>query len=156
MNAPILTSLLLTGALHLAGTSTVAAGEISLDMFQSDSGNFYVHAVLDAAIETDMLLDTGSGYVSLSKETFDRLAKTDAPQFSRHIYGTMANGKVEKVPLYVLDELRLADNCVLKEVEVAVFAKADRNILGLNVLARLQPFTFHLSPAKLTSSGCAS
>jgi len=68
----------------------------------------------------------------------------------------MANGKVEKIPLYFVRELKLADNCVLKEIEVAVFPKADRDILGLNALSKLQPFTIELTPASLTSDSCSS
>lgn len=129
---------------------------IALDMHQAESGNFYVHATMAGAVETDLLLDTGSGYVSLSKATFDRISATSSPRFSRHIFGTMANGKVQKVAMYYLDELSLSQDCVLKNIEVAVFPRADRDILGLNALARLQPFTLELAPARLTSSHCAT
>lgn len=148
--------LILTSTMLMCLGSIVSAGEINLAMHQSNSGSFYVHAEIDTGIETDLLLDTGSGYVSLSKQTFDRIAKSGKPKFSRHIYGTMANGKVEKIPLYFVRELKLADNCVLKEIEVAVFPKADRDILGLNALSKLQPFTIELTPASLTSDSCSS
>lgn len=132
------------------------AESITLDMARSDSGNLYIHATLGNDTETDLLVDTGSGYVALSKNTFKQLSALKTPQFSRHIYGAMANGKVEKVPLYVLEQLKLSENCVLKDIEVAVFPRADRDILGLNALARLQPFTMQLQPAKLISGDCAS
>jgi len=37
-----------------------------------------------------------------------------------------------------------------------VFPKADRDILGLNALSRMQPFTMQLTPAKLTSASCTA
>jgi len=158
MSARHLTSiclLLCTTAISLA-TVAQDTPAIALDMHQAASGNFYVHATMAGAVETDLLLDTGSGYVSLSKATFDRISATSSPRFSRHIFGTMANGKVQKVPMYYLDELALSPECVLRNIEVAVFPRADRDILGLNALARLQPFTLELAPARLTSSHCAA
>ena len=148
--------LVLTGLLGFALGATAAAAPVSLDMHQADSGNFYIHATVDGNVETDMLFDTGSGYVSLSKATFEKVSASAKPRFTRHIFGRMANGKVEKVAMYTLAELRLADNCVLRDIEVAVFPKADRDILGLNALSRLQPFTMALTPATLTSNNCAS
>ena len=136
--------------------SMAHADEFNLDLFQLDSGNFYVNATEGVNTETSLLLDTGSSYVSLSKATFERVSKTASPRFSRHIYGRMANGKVEKVEMYVLEELHLADNCVLKDIEVAVFPRADRDILGLNALAKLQPFTMQLFPPRLSSNACAA
>lgn len=135
--------------------SMAVAEPVSLDMHQAASGNFYVHGSLAGDVDTDLLLDTGSGYVSLSQATFERVSATGNPRFARHIFGRMANGKVEKVALYTVAELRLADNCILRDIEVAVFPKADRDILGLNALSRLQPFTLQLTPAKLTSAHCA-
>lgn len=137
-------------------TPAAWAEEFNLAMYQADSGNFYVQATIDNGIDTNLLLDTGSGYVSLSKATFDRISATSSPRFSRHIFGRMANGKVEKVAMYFLKKLRLADNCVLENIEVAIFPNADRDILGLNALAKLQPFTLQLTPARLTSNTCAA
>ena len=153
MKAPKLAISAIT--LLLAIAHSAAADPISLSMHQAESGNFYVHATLVGDIETDLLLDTGSGYVSVGRDTFRKINESGKPRFSRHIYGRMAIGKVEKVALYFVDELRLTKDCVLKDIEVAHFPKADRDILGLNALSRLQPFTMELAPAKLTSSNCA-
>lgn len=150
---------LLTGILSLLASLALtapAAAEVNLDMHQVDSGNFYVHATMAGDIETDLLLDTGSSYVSLSQETFNRVSANTSPSFIRHIYGKLASGKVEKVALYRVNELKLAENCVLTDIEVAVFPKADRDILGLNALAKLQSFTMQLAPARLTSTGCSA
>jgi len=155
VNAQRLHSITLTAIIFLASV-TATASDISIDMHQVDSGNFYVRALASGDIETDLLLDTGSSYVSLSQNTFNKISAVSAPRFIRHIYGKLANGKVEKVPLYALNELKLAENCVLTNIEVAVFSRADRDILGLNALAKLQPFTMQLTPAKLTSAACAS
>ena len=134
----------------------VHADPVELAMTRAESGNFYVHASLGNGVQSDMLLDTGAGYVSLTRSTFKSLSAGIEPRFSRHIYGAMANGKVEKISLYFLDELKLADNCVLRDLEVAVLPSADRDILGLNALSLMEPFTMQLANAKLTSQGCSS
>jgi len=135
------------------------AEEVQLNMTQAKSGNLYVHATLQSAYantDTDLLLDTGASYVALTRATFERLNGEAESSFSRYIFGAMANGKVEKIPLYLLAELKLAENCVLNNIEVAVFPKADKDILGLNALSRMQPFTMQFAPALLTSNHCAS
>jgi len=49
--------------------------DIPLEAVQA--GTFYARGILDGVVDTDLLLDTGSGYVSLSKRTLDQF-KNDA------------------------------------------------------------------------------
>ncbi|PCH61495.1 MAG: hypothetical protein COC05_00780 [Gammaproteobacteria bacterium] len=149
-----LLSIALLGML-LGTQATAQALELSLPMQQASSGNFYIHATLNDRVESDFLLDTGSGYVSLSAKTFNKLKTDSATVFQRNITGIMANGKALSVPVYQIAELRLTPNCVLRDIEVAVFPHADRDILGLNALKRLQPFTMQMDPPMLTGSQCA-
>ena len=131
------------------------ADDIQLELNQADSGNFYLHGTLDQAIETSLLLDTGSGYVSLSRKTFNRIRQLPGTEYARDIHGTMANGSTLRIPIYRVHELSLGVNCVLRDIEVAVFPGADRDILGLNALRRLQPFTLQMDPPALIASQCA-
>ena len=148
------TKLLTAGLLNLLLSTLAFADPVSLEMNRADSGAFYINAELDVGVETELLLDTGSSYVGLTRATFDRFSDESEPLFSRHIYGALASGKVEKVPLYLLKSLKLADNCILEDIEVAVFPRADKNILGLNALSRLESFTLELASSRLTSAGC--
>ena len=77
--------------------SNASAESVQLEMTRANSGNLYVHARLGSDsgdTETDLLVDTGAGYVSLSESTFKRLNDQGEPVFSRFIFGAMANGKV--------------------------------------------------------------
>lgn len=143
----------LFGMLFAIQASVYAQG-VSLPMQQAKSGNFYVHATLSDEVESDFLLDTGSGYVSLSAKTFKRL-KGATKVFQRNITGVMANGKAVSVPVYRITELSLTEGCVLRDIEVAVFPNADRDILGLNALRRLQPFTMQMDPPMLKGAQCS-
>ncbi|MEQ8407527.1 MAG: retropepsin-like aspartic protease [Gammaproteobacteria bacterium] len=137
-------------------SSLTLADDIQLALQQADSGNFYLHGTLDQTIETDMLVDTGSGYVSLSRKTFNRIRQLPGTEYARDIHGTMANGHTLRIPIYRVHELALGESCVLRDIEVAVFPGADRDILGLNALRRLQPFTMQMDPPALIASQCAN
>jgi len=143
----------------LTGLQTAAysnSDEVELILTETENGSLYVHAGLGADLEADLLIDTGSSYVTLSKATFAAVEANATITFSRYIYAAMADGRVNKVPLYILDELILADNCSLKDIEVALLEKGDINILGMNALKLLQPFTLQMMPSMLSSSSCAS
>jgi predicted aspartyl protease len=123
---------------------------IPLDAVQA--GTFYLKARLDQSVHTDMLLDTGSGYVSLSSATFARVKDDPSTVFLRHITGVMANGRSMRVPVYSIAELQLSEQCVLRDVEVAVMKGASRDILGLSALRQMQPLTLQMEPPVLTAT----
>ncbi len=154
--------LLLVLFIGIQASSMAIANEINLMMTHASSGGLYIHATLsngievDENVETEMLLDTGSSYVALSKSTFNKIKENTEIKFSRYIYGAMADGRVEQVSLYLLDELRLADNCVLRKIEAAVLENATTDIIGLNALQLLQPFSLQMTPALLTTQSCSS
>ena len=133
---------------------TAHGEDIQMVLEQADSGNFYLHGQLDNVVETAMLVDTGSGYVSLSRKTFRQIKRLPGTRYLREIHGTLANGSSLRVPIYRVAELSLGNNCTLRDLEVAVFPGADRDILGLNALRRMQPFTLQMDPPALIASHC--
>lgn len=143
-------SLLLMLGLTCNGVVQAETAQIQLEAVQA--GTFYVKANLDGVVDTDLLLDTGSGYVSLSKRTFDRIKDDASTVFQRHITGVMANGSAMSVPVYRIGVLSLSTDCVLHDIEVAVFNNTSRDILGLNALKQIQPFTLQLDPPLMTAT----
>lgn len=141
------------GLLILAiGAVPAFASQAEIPLEAVQAGTFYVKASLDGLVDTDLLLDTGSGYVSLSKQTFDRIRDDADTVFQRHITGVMANGSSVSVPVYRIGELKLSTECVLYDIEVAVFGNTRRDILGLNALKQIQPFTLQLDPPVMTAT----
>jgi predicted aspartyl protease len=126
----------------------------SVPMQQRASGNYYVEGTLSGGIRTDLLVDTGSGYVSLAPAVFERLRAAPGTVFLRDIVGSMANGRSLKVPVYRIERLALSAHCVLHDVEVTVMPGSTRSILGLSALRRVAPFALDLEPARLMLSGC--
>jgi clan AA aspartic protease (TIGR02281 family) len=149
--APLLVLALLFGYVD-AGAEEPFAHIVPLT--EHASGQYYVHGTLSGAFETQFLVDTGSGYVALSKETFARIRRQPGTEYVREIIGAMANGKLVKVPIYQVEEIAIGEACRLRNVEVAVFPSGARDILGLNALRRLEPFAMQLSPPQLWLSEC--
>jgi hypothetical protein len=128
----------------------------SVPMQQRASGNYYVSGTLSGGVRTDFLVDTGSGYVSLSPAVFERLQGAAGATFLRYIMGSLANGQTLRVPVYRLATLELSPECVLRDVEITVMPGSQRNILGLSALRRVSPFALDLQPARLMLSDCAA
>jgi clan AA aspartic protease (TIGR02281 family) len=142
----------LVGLLWSIAAMPAAAGSVDIPLEAAATGTFYVKAGINAEVQTDLLLDTGSGYVSLSSRTFDRISAGTRPALERTITGILADGKSVSVPVYRIAELDLGAGCVLHNVEVAVFKNAARDILGLNALKQMQPFTLQLDPPQLSAN----
>lgn len=159
MKLRIWSRLLATAVAVFAATaaSTVLAADpfgVALPMAQQPSGNYYITATLSGTVRTDLLVDTGSGYVSLSPATFARLKSLPGTEFQRIIVGSMANGHALKVQVYRVQQLALGEHCVLRDVEVAVMPGASRDILGLSALRRVAPFALDLERGELRLSRC--
>ncbi len=127
---------------------------VSLPMWQQGTGGYYVRGVFSGGIESELLVDTGSSYVVLSESTFSRLKRRGATDFKRSIRGTTAAGRSVEAKVYSISELALGEHCVLHDVEAVVLRNADRDILGLSALRRLQPFSLNFAPATLSGT-CA-
>jgi predicted aspartyl protease len=143
--------------LALLALPAIASAErfsYSAEMHRVESGNYYVHGSFGAGVETELLVDTGSGYVALTRETFARLKGSPGVTYLRDIAGSMANGKVLSVPVYRVASLKLGSSCVLNDVEVAVMPGGTRDILGLSALRKAEPFALQLEPPVLYLSTC--
>lgn len=136
--------------------SAEAIPEVSLPLQQQGAGGYYVHGLLGGTVEADMLVDTGSSYVVLSGSTFARLKRQGHAVYQRTIRGATATGRVLDARVFLVSELALGEACVLQDVEVVVMPGADRDILGLSALRRLQPFALQFDPATLTVSACSA
>jgi len=132
------------------------ASDVSLPMWQQGSGGYYLRGVFAGGVESDLLVDTGSSYVVLSRDTMARLKRDGATAYLRTIRGATAAGRVMQVKVYSVSELALGDRCVLHNIEAVALPGADRDILGLSALRRLQPFAMQFEPAVLSVSACSS
>ena len=150
------TTLLLALPLLSVSAHADSTSEVAVPMWQQGAGGYYVRGVFGDDVASELLVDTGSSYVVLSRDTFAQLKRNGATTFERTIRGATAAGRVMEAKVYRVSALTLSEGCVLRDVEAVVLPNADRDILGLSALRRLQPFALQFEPAALTVSACSS
>jgi predicted aspartyl protease len=136
--------------------SIVEAAELDtrVPMRHGSAATFYVAGHLGGVGETEFMVDTGSGYVTINEVTLEALKSSDRASYSRDLRGILADGRELIVPVYVIRSLTIGESCRLRNVEAAVFPGATRQILGLSALKKAAPFTFSIDPPHLTLSNC--
>ncbi|HUS23341.1 MAG TPA: retropepsin-like aspartic protease [Candidatus Binatia bacterium] len=118
------------------------------------AGTFYVDGALQGYGDLRLLVDTGSSHMVINEAMLEMLKKSGNATFVRQTRGVMADGSPRGVPIYRLAALRIGDSCWVREVEAAIIPGNVRPILGMNVLARLSPFTFSAEPAQINLQRC--
>ena len=152
---------LLVAALSLLPLSAQAAAPaiplpavMAITLQRHDAGTFYVQGAIEGYGELDLLVDTGASYLVINQAILNDLRASGDAEFSRELHGVMADGSGKVIPIYRLSGLRLGKDCWIRDVEAAVFPGRSRAILGMNVLARLAPFTFTAEPPQLSLNQC--
>ncbi len=141
----------------LMGTATVSlAGEFetAVDMRSKGGATFYVPGRITGLGEVDLMVDTGSGYMTINEEILHTLKEGGQATFVRDLRGRLADGSELNVPVYAIESVSIGEACWMRDVEAAVFPGSTRPILGLNVLQRAGPFIFSFDPPRLVLSRC--
>ncbi len=126
----------------------------SIPMQIENNHNFYVQSSIKGAGYTSLLVDTGSGYSTITETTLRELQKSGNAIYLRKLKGVMADGSVRKVSIYRISAINIGEKCQIRDIEVAVFPTGTRQILGLNTLSKVAPFTFSINPPSLTLNNC--
>lgn len=132
-----------------SGTSSLV-----IHLEEKSTATLYLPALFGDSEKAELLFDTGSGYLAITEELFDKLDAKGLATYQRSINARLANGQVNRVPVYTLSSLDLGNDCVLHQVDALVLAGATRNILGMNVLRRVESFSVSFNPPRLTLNGC--
>lgn len=136
--------------------SVARAGEFGtpLPMVERGARTFYIAATLGSLENEPFMVDTGSSYLTINRATLAHLESDGLAHYLRDRTGRLADGSEVRVPIYRVATLRLGGQCVLHDVEAAVFPGGTRQIIGLNVLNRTAPFIFSVDPPQLVLSHC--
>ncbi|MCB1675663.1 MAG: clan AA aspartic protease [Halioglobus sp.] len=130
-----------------------SAAEVEVPLRNIAAGTFYVEGTVSGIGAVDFLVDTGSGYTSITPGMLRDLQAAGAATYLRDLIGIMADGSRLVVPVYHLPELHLG-GCVIYDIEAAVFASSSRPILGMRSLSKISPFTLSTDPPALSFSQC--
>ena len=117
------------------------------------TSTYYVEAQINGHVRQEFMLDTGSAHVVIDKTTLNQLKEKGKVEYLKDLTGKLADGSQTSVPLYRVDIMRVGQ-CVIRDVEVAVFPKAGRNILGLSALKKVAPIAISVEPPSLKLSNC--
>lgn len=128
--------------------------DTTVPMNKKGAATFYVPVDFDGMAGNDLMVDTGSDYVTINRATLDLLQERGKVEYVKEVGGIMANGANIIVPIYRIANLNIGCCCIIRDVEAAVFDNTERQILGLSALKKLAPFAMSLEPAHLMLSGC--
>jgi predicted aspartyl protease len=147
-----------TGLLLALICVTAQANEFAtvIPMLSKGMSTFYVKGNLDGVGEIDLLVDTGSGYMTINEEALQMLLSQNRAGYVKELTGVLADGSKMVVPVYALESLSIGKNCTLRNVEAAVFPGRTRYILGLSALQKAGPFIFTFDPPSLSLSNCST
>jgi predicted aspartyl protease len=115
---------------------------------------FYIKGQLGSLDSTEFMLDTGSGYLVINQESLAQLKESGQAGYVKDIKGILANGDEFVVPVWKISSMTINDQCILHEVEAAVFPGRTRQILGLTALKKAAPFIVSFDPPQIVFSHC--
>ncbi len=143
----------------LAATASVFSAQAvdfdsNIPMRDKGAATFYVDGEISGVGAVDLMVDTGSGYMTINEETLGILEASGGATYVKELSGVLADGSILTVPVYLIGQVRIGENCVLNDVEAAVFPGKTRQILGLSALRQAAPFIFSMDPPKLVLSNC--
>lgn len=127
---------------------------VIVPLHDNGRSTLYVYGQFGDLDQTEMMVDTGSGYVTINEDTLSKLKMRGQTTYVKKIKGILANGSHYIVPVWSVKSLTINNECVINDVEAAVFPGKTRQILGLTALRKAAPFTISISPSNLTLDGC--
>lgn len=139
-------------ALPLAAFAEQATTTIPIH--KKEAAAFYVKGKLGDLVDADFMVDTGSGYLVINQESLAQLRENGQAQYVKEIRGILANGNKFEVPVWRISSFTIDNQCVLRDVDAAVFPGKTRQILGLTGLIKAAPFVFSFDPPQIVFSNC--
>ena len=127
-----------------------------ITMEEKSAATFYVSAQLVGYGTVELMVDTGSGYMTINEVTLDALKREGTARYVKQLQGVLADGSELEVPVYAIARVGIGGSCWLHDVEAAVFPGASRQILGLSALRKAAPFIFSVEPPELVLSRCGT
>ena len=143
--------------LSLATANLVVADAYrTIPMNQKRLATYYVEANMHGSGDVEFMVDTGAGYTTINEFTLERLVQANNAEYVGELTGVLADGTQHRLPVYLIKRLVLGKDCVLDNVEAAVFPQDTRMLLGLTALEKAAPFVFSTNPPSLSLSNCGT
>ena len=152
----IFTSLCIVALMTITMPESDASNQKSLTfpLYNRGASTFYIKARLGGLQKTELMLDTGSGYMTINEDTLGKLKQQGEVSFVKNIGGILANGSKLVVPVWRIRHIKLGSKCELYDVDAAIFPGKTRQILGLSALKKAGPLTLSFNPPQITLNHC--
>jgi predicted aspartyl protease len=154
--ARFLSSCVVWALTQLTVNPVLAESYKTIPMNQKQLATYYIDASLSGSGDVEFMVDTGAGYTTINEYTLELLLQADNAVYVGELTGMMADGRQQQYPVYRIRQLVLGGDCVLSNIEVAVFPHKTRMLLGLSALEKAAPFVFSTNPPRLSLSNCGS
>lgn len=141
-------------AMATSGAVLAERFDTRIPMYGKGAATYYVDGYVNGLGATEMMVDTGSGYLTINEEALKTLSTQGKVHYVKQLRGVLANGHEQVVPVYRIEALRIGGECWVHDVQAAVFPGRTRFILGLSALAKASPFIFEFDPPQLVLSHC--
>jgi len=148
--------LILTLMAFLLAGSTGADPLQTIPMSQKQLATYYIEANMHGSGAVEFMVDTGAGYTTINENTLVLLKQAGNADYIGELTGVMADGSEHRLPVYRIKHLVLGKDCVLNNVDAAVFPQNTRMLLGLSALRKASPFVFSTNPPSLSLSNCGA
>lgn len=112
-----------------------------------------IDVILNDTIMANFVVDTGSSFVVVGSKTFSHLESTVGSEADGVAQANIGDGSSITLFLYNISSFMIS-GCVLHDVVIAVNMSDDVNVIGWNVLDRIQPITFNKDKMILTGTRC--
>ena len=149
-------SMIVAALLFAALAASAAPFETAIPMNRKGTATYYIQGSISGFGDVEFMVDTGAGYTTINEDTLVALQLAGQAEFVTRLTGMMADGTRRIIPIYRVAKLTLGDDCVLHDVEAAVFPHKTRLILGLSALEKMSPFVFSTDPPFLELSNCVN
>jgi len=139
----------------MTGVAQASQFDERIPMRVTKAATFYVGGYLGGYGAVEMLVDTGSSYTMINEAALKVLQEAGSATYVKELSGIMADGTRKVVPVYLISSMSIGKDCLLHNVEAAVFPGKTRYILGLSALKMAAPFAISIKPPTLMLSHCA-
>ena len=151
LNSFIATLLLV---IALAPASSLAEAGAEIELHPASSGTFTITGQLAPEVSAEFLLDTGASMVMVNRKLFKTISRYHKTISTGKVAAKMANGSTKTISTYTIPTLVLGNGCEVGPLEVAVIRGANRNLIGLNALAKLGLITLDIANEQLITTAC--
>jgi predicted aspartyl protease len=144
-------------ALSLAGMASLAEEfDHTVPMHRKQLATYYVQGEISGFGAVELMVDTGAGYMTINQQILSALQAAGQAEYVKDLTGVLADGSRIGISVYRIGEITVGEQCVLRDVEAALFPTQARMLLGLSALQKAAPFVFSTDPPRLLLSKCSA